>query len=211
MSICPCKNDENGYLDREDDEQQSRFWYQVGFCPAPEPCQRSCFKRANCWSYIHPDKVKAYLKHHLMHQGNHNLSDAEAEELADQTEILENVETYEERERYRVQWEQQEEKLAQQQEHEAQLRSRSPPPKGRPKGPGKGKGKGEGKGSGKGPQPPEVADTAQLSQVVRALGHRMTHFESAIEQQNAGQGPGASSDGPTTAGSSTTTLSLAAG
>ena len=27
------------------------------------------------WSYIHPDNVKAYLKNHLMFQGNHEMSD----------------------------------------------------------------------------------------------------------------------------------------
>ena len=211
MSISPCKNDENGYLDREEDDQQSRFWYQIECCPAPHPCQRSCFKRANCWSYIHTDNVKAYLMNHLMFQGNHDMSAAEAEELANQTEIVENVESYEERERYRVQLEQQKERLAQQQVCQERLRSRSPQRTGRPKGRAWwGKGKGEGKGSGKGPRPPAVADVAGLSQVVMAWGRRMTHLESAIEQQNAGQGPCASSDGPTTAGS-TTTLSLASG
>ena len=101
-TIQPLKNDESFWVGRDVDDKKVRDWFQVDICPAPESCSAKCFKRACCWSYESRDKVLSYLKYHLIYQGNHNLSDAQAEELAYSAEITENLENYEERETYRV-------------------------------------------------------------------------------------------------------------
>jgi hypothetical protein len=94
------------YLAEEDDDQQEREFWRCFACPLYETCKKSknSFKNACCYSYVDEETCRQYVQRHLFRSGIHkddNLTEDNANSLAQSAEVTFAFETYEERVEYR--------------------------------------------------------------------------------------------------------------
>jgi hypothetical protein len=94
------RNLESWYLTAEEDDKEPRTLWTWEKCPLHEACGSSeSWKKARCWSWISPEKVMCYAKHHLMYSTLHTLTSDEADDHlisnADNS-LQSSLETYEE-------------------------------------------------------------------------------------------------------------------
>jgi hypothetical protein len=94
------------YVAEEDDDQQDREFFRCFVCPLYETCKKSksSFKNSCCFSYVDEETCRQYVQRHLLLSGIHkedNLTEDNANDLAQNAEITMSFETYEERQAYR--------------------------------------------------------------------------------------------------------------
>ena len=76
------QNAESYLVERsQDDLRHSRAVYQIGRCLCQNECSEASWSKHQPWSLESPTKCLEYLKYHLVRSGNHNKTDAEAQDL----------------------------------------------------------------------------------------------------------------------------------
>ena len=103
------KNEENGWIPEENDDEQDRHWLQVMSCPfhsQSSPCSKGSWDKNTCWSYVSTQQTMKYLMWHGTQQ-IHRLSEEEAYSILNDSLMSKNIqfelktETYKMRQQYR--------------------------------------------------------------------------------------------------------------
>ena len=83
--------------EEEDDKQNRKIW-RIEECPV-DGCRKDRFKNAKCWSTKGPDACRSYLKRHLMKstQDKHSLESEEADIMMIDVEVVEDTDTFADR------------------------------------------------------------------------------------------------------------------
>jgi hypothetical protein len=101
---------DSAYVSIEEDTGADRTIFFIRECGFHEQCSASSFKRAGCWSFCSSEAARVKLVKHLMtsskHQGelepNNRVTLEEANDVADQIEVEEAIESKHDRATYRL-------------------------------------------------------------------------------------------------------------
>ncbi len=99
--------DENGWVERDADDNLPRTVWKVAKCPRHQDCTPKAWRNANIKSYIHENKCRDYIYKHLLWSGKHGLEEEAARQLCHDVEIECFEESAIDREEYRQDWEKQ--------------------------------------------------------------------------------------------------------
>ena len=107
----------------DDVEGYTRIKYRAIGCPADHECSKEAWSRAQCWSYESPYKCKCYVARHMHVSAKHYHETDTGKMEAHMCEIVEEIETYQDRMDYARALE----------NADNQKRGRTPPPPARAK------------------------------------------------------------------------------
>ena len=95
---------EDEYVSAETDDGLPRTKWECRFCPLKEECSRTAFKRAKLYSWKSEACCREYVSRHLHSSSRHKLGDDKqrCDELAQEADCKETVETFEDREENRA-------------------------------------------------------------------------------------------------------------
>ena len=85
----------------EDYPDLVRTYWTCTHCPQDAKCSASSWAKCQSWSLISEDRLKMYVKQHLIKSGLHDLKPDEAATLVEQADIVELQDTYEDRQKLR--------------------------------------------------------------------------------------------------------------
>ena len=81
----------------DDVEGYTRIKYRAVGCPQDHECSKEAWSRAQCWSYESPYKCRCYVARHMHVSAKHYHETDTAKMEAHMCEIVEEIETYQDR------------------------------------------------------------------------------------------------------------------
>ena len=97
--------DDPAYVSIDNDDGEQRTYWTIRQCPI-KGCSKNSWSKVRCWSYGSPEECLDKLKVHAMASSLHAFDEERAQEMVDDSDVIDSVElaeeTAEERKAYRA-------------------------------------------------------------------------------------------------------------